>query len=281
MQKNRIIAGFTIISVVLTILVSYMIYRYMSPSRQTIYVFNGAYSAGDQVTASMLTPIQVDSTITISGRKADVSEQFITPAEYNEIVKSGDSLRMDVGEGMPLTMSMLSVIGGSSIEMNMKPSSIAVTVSVDNVTGISSELKEGSRVNIYSTTNAGVSLILQNMRILTVNKPGGDLESVTVETNLEQSLQLIYYSTYGHIYLGLIDGSGYQAEESDIPSFAGYQVAVDEVTDMTEVPEDNSTVVTDDPDLEDSLFGTGIQEDGDNSGTEAETEAGTENVPLE
>ena len=151
----------------------------------------------------MLTPIQVDSTITVSGRKADVSEQFVTSSEYAEIIKSGDSLRMDVGEGMPLTMSMLSVIGGSSIEMNMKPSSIAVTVAVDNVTGISQDLKEGSRVNVYCTTDTGVSLILQNMRVLTVNKPDGELSSVTIETDLQQSMQLIYYSIMGKFTLAL------------------------------------------------------------------------------
>lgn len=222
MQKNKIIIGFSAVSILLTVLVCYLIYSYMSPSRQTIYVFNGSYSAGTQITADMLTPIQVDSTITVSGRRADISEQFITSAEYSEIISSGDSLRMDVGEGMPLTMSMLSVIGGSSIEMNMRPSSIAVTVGVDSITGISADLEEGSRVNVYSTTDSGVSLILQNMRILTVNRPDGELSSVTIETDLQQSMELIYYSIYGRIYLGLVDASGYQAAEGEIPSFNGY-----------------------------------------------------------
>lgn len=249
MQKNKIIIGFSAASILLTVLVCYLIYSYMSPSRQTIYVFNDSYSSGTQVTADMLTPIQVDSTITVSGRKADVSEQFITSSEYAEIIKSGDSLRMDVGEGMPLTMSMLSVIGGSSIEMNMKPSSIAVTVAVDNVTGISQDLKEGSRVNVYSTTDTGVSLILQNMRVLTVNKPDGELSSVTIETDLQQSMQLIYYSIYGKIYLGLVDASGYQAAEDGILSFSGYGYDDDMVTDDSQLFTNDGTYGDEDADL--------------------------------
>lgn len=249
MQKNKIIIGFSAASILLTVLVCYLIYSYMSPSRQTIYVFNDSYSSGTQVTADMLTPIQVDSTITVSGRKADVSEQFVTSSEYAEIIKSGDSLRMDVGEGMPLTMSMLSVIGGSSIEMNMKPSSIAVTVAVDNVTGISQDLKEGSRVNVYSTTDTGVSLILQNMRVLTVNKPDGELSSVTIETDLQQSMQLIYYSIYGKIYLGLVDASGYQAAEDGILSFSGYGYDDDLVTDDSQLFTNDGTYGDEDADL--------------------------------
>lgn len=249
MQKNKIIIGFSAASILLTVLVCYLIYSYMSPSRQTIYVFNDSYSSGTQVTADMLTPIQVDSTITVSGRKADVSEQFVTSSEYAEIIKSGDSLRMDVGEGMPLTMSMLSVIGGSSIEMNMKPSSIAVTVAVDNVTGISQDLKEGSRVNVYSTTDTGVSLILQNMRVLTVNKPDGELSSVTIETDLQQSMQLIYYSIYGKIYLGLVDASGYQAAEDGILSFSGYGYDDDMVTDDSQLFTNDGTYGDEDADL--------------------------------
>lgn len=270
MQKNKIIIGFTAASILLAILVSYLIYSYMSPTRQTVYVFNDSYSAGTQITADMLTPIQVDSTITVSGRKADVSEQFVTSYEYGEIIKSGDSLRMDVGEGMPLTISMLSVIGGSSIEMNMKPSSIAVTVGVDSITGISSDLKEGSRVNIYSTTDTGVSLILQNMRILTVNKSDGELSSVTIETDLQQSMQLIYYSVYGKIYLGLVDATGYQADESGVPSFSGYGYSTE-----TEAATESSFSLDSDDGLSASLFSSG-----DLGGTEAETEAEPETDTL-
>lgn len=286
MQKNKIIIGFSAASILLTVLVCYLIYSYMSPSRQTIYVFNDSYSSGTQVTADMLTPIQVDSTITVSGRKADVSEQFITSSEYAEIIKSGDSLRMDVGEGMPLTMSMLSVIGGSSIEMNMKPSSIAVTVAVDNVTGISQDLKEGSRVNVYSTTDTGVSLILQNMRVLTVNKPDGELSSVTIETDLQQSMQLIYYSIYGKIYLGLVDASGYQAAEDGILSFSGYGYDDDLVTDDSQLftndgtyGDEDADLYTNGSDLSGDLFSNGDfgQDVSDNAEDEsAETEAAEE-----
>lgn len=213
MKKNKIIAAFAIVAIVLTILTCYLIYHYLSPNRGTIYVFKSNYPAGTQLTKDMLAPVQVDSTITVAGGRGKIEDQFVTPSQYQQYTTSGDSLRMDVAAGMPLTPSMLSQIGGSSVEMNMQPSSVAVTISVDAITGVTNELKPGSRVNIYTAMDSGIRLILQNMRILATYYSGDSLYGVSVETTKEESMQLIYAASYGSIYLGLVDMNGYQAEE--------------------------------------------------------------------
>ena len=59
----------------------------------------------------------------------------------------------------------------------------------------------------------GIRLILQNMRILATYYSGDALYGVSVETTKEESMQLIYAASYGSIYLGLVDMSGYMAEE--------------------------------------------------------------------
>lgn len=220
-SKNRIIVTFIICTILFTIMACFLIYHYMSPMRETIYVFNDAYSAGEQISANMLTPLQVDTTIIAAGKNSDVGSQFVTPAEYADIVRSGDSLRIDVGKGMPLTTSMLSVSGGSSVEMNMTSDAIAVTVEVNKYTGITNDLKEGARVNVYANINSSIHLIQQNKRVLEVYKNDGELTGISLEENIYESMELIYAVTNGDIYLGLVDGTGYQSSEGDDPVYTG------------------------------------------------------------
>ena len=140
--------------------------------------------------------------------KTDTASRFVTGGDIQTVLNTGDSLRMDVAEGMPLTLSMLSVNGGSSVEMNMDPSKIAVTVPVTAITGVTNDLKEGSRVNIYATgvnENGGTTLLFQNMRVLTVQKDAnGGLSSATIEVDANQSLKLIYAANYSSIYFGCL-----------------------------------------------------------------------------
>ncbi len=265
-SKNRIIAIFIACTVIFTVLACFMIYRYMSPMRGTIYVFNNAYSAGEQISADMLTPLQVDTTIIAAGKSSDVGSQFVTPAEYADIVRSGDSLRIDVGKGMPLTTSMLSVSGGSSVEMNMTSDAIAVTIQVDKYTGITNDLKEGARVNVYANINSGIHLIQQNKRVLEVYKNDGALSGISLEENIYESMELIYAATNGKIYLGLVDGTGYQASEGDDPSYNGDDLrnpTEDEWSDFVSSFNEEQQDITDE----------------DITETPAETELETEAVP--
>ena len=200
----------------------FMIYRYLNPQRTTIYVFNNSYAAGTPLTEGMLTPMQADSTIVLNSRRAGTALQFVTNADYQTVIQSGDALRMDVGQGTPLMFSMLSVTGGSPVEMSMKPSSIAVTIPVSNITGITPDIRNGSKVNIYLSMNNTTTLLMENMRILSLQKKDGALSGATIECDIDQSLILINSATYGSIYLGLVDGNGYQYSEVENPNFLNF-----------------------------------------------------------
>ena len=136
---------------------------------------------------------------------------------------------------MPLTTSMLSVSGGSTVEMNMKSDAIAVTVPVNENTGITNDLKEGSHVNIYANLDSKISLIQQNKRILEVFKSDGIITGVSVEENINESMELIYAVTNGSIYLGLVDATGYQSTEGADPTYSPYDtVNIDETETVPE-----------------------------------------------
>ena len=194
---------------------------YMKPQKTTVYTFKDNYKAGTEVTSDMLTAVQCDSKIVTAGKKTDTSSRFVTGANLKAVLNSGDSLRMDVSEGMPLTLSMLSVNGGSTVEMNMDPTKVAVTVPVTNVSGVTNDLKEGSRVNIYAmgVDTPGTTLLFQNMRVINTQKDNGTLSSATIEVDVDQSLKLVYAANYSTIYLGLVDSTGYEATDNAEPSY--------------------------------------------------------------
>ena len=220
MSKNKKIIIILIIAVLLALLTGYAVVSFLSPHRTTIYVFKTAYRIGTAITSDMLVPVQVDSSMVVAGRNTSVSEKFITSNEIRALLESGDSLKVSVGEGTPLMKSLLSISGGNSIMMSMSPSSVAVTVDVDNTTGITKELYSGAAVNVYVTSySGGTFLLFENMRVLDINrKNDGSLQSATLEVTNEQAVKLINSTKNGAIHLGLINPNGYQYEDgsSDI-----------------------------------------------------------------
>ena len=221
--KNKKIIMILLTALVIAVIGGIALYMYLVPQKTTVYVFNDNYQAGTALTEKMLTPVQADSKIVVAGKNSNTSSRFVTGADIKAVLNSGDSLRMDVAEGMPLTLSILSVTGGSSVEMNMDPAKIAVTVPVTSITGVTKDLKEGSRVNIYTTGGDanGTTLLFQNMRVLSVEKDSnGELSSATIEESTDESLKLVYAANTSSIYFGLVDSSGYEYTEEKTPSYA-------------------------------------------------------------
>jgi len=257
MQKNKIISILLTCAVLFSAFAGFLIYHYMAPTRATIYVFNADYSSGTQITKDMLTPLQVDSTIVSGGSSGTASTVFVTPSDYAAVIRAGDSLRIDVGEGMPLTTSMLSVTGGSKIEMNMKSDMIAVTIPVDNITGVTNELKDGAYVNIYATDGDTTVMLQQMKRILEVFRSDSEITGVALEESKRESMELINAVSTKSIYLGLIDNTGYQVSEGSDDPYYTYE-APNKETDEEPVTTDLSDYL---PEYTDSL-----------EETEAETE---------
>lgn len=214
-KKDNKIVMTMVIAGILTILLCFGLFQFLMPQRTTVYVFKQSYNAGTALKEEMLSPMQVDSKIVLAGNRYDAGNQYVTPDQYQKILKKGDSLRVEVSKGMTLTTSMLTTAGGTSVEANMKKSSIAVTVPVTNTTGVTKEIKPGTYVNVYVSTEIGTSLLYEKMRVLEVYRSNGDLNGVSLETNQEQSMKLIYSAKYGEIHLGIVDGSGYQFNEGE------------------------------------------------------------------
>ena len=215
MKRNSKILIILSVAVIFAAAASFCIYQFLAPQRSTVYVFKDAYEAGTTLTADMLTPLQVDSNIVAAGTKAPVGQQFVTAQDIETLLRSGDSLKSNVGKGTPLMPSLLSATGGNAIEMAMQSTAVAITIDVSPTTGITNDLTPGTSVNVYVTYHTGsTQLLFEKMRILAVHKAGsgGTLSGVTLELSKEEAIRLINATKNGSIYLGLINVGGYQSE---------------------------------------------------------------------
>lgn len=215
MSKNKIISILILCATVLSILAGVMIYHYMAPNRAYIMVFNDDYKAGTLLNINMVTSLEIDARIMNGGKDTTVDTAFVTPTEFSTIQSQAGSLRMDVGEGMPLTRAMLDVTGGSKLQLNMNSEKIAVTIPINSITGVTNDLKDGSMVNIYVTRDGYTQLLQQKAKVLEVFRSDNGLSGVAIEENVAGSMALIDAEQNGSIYLGLINENGYTKAKGD------------------------------------------------------------------
>lgn len=217
--KNRKIILVILVAVLCCVIATFGLYKILTPQRTTVYVFNNNYSAGTLVTENMLTPVEIDRTIVVNSNQLSAGDYFVTATNFRSVMTSAGVLRNDVYSGNALMTSMLTTTGGNSIEMTMKSNAVAVTIGVNYVSGVTPELSAGSRVNVYVTYDTGTTLLLQNIRVLSVGYDGG-INSVTLEVDISQSLQLINAYANGSVHLGLVDATGYQYSEYNMPTYS-------------------------------------------------------------
>lgn len=210
MLKNKKILFAVAIAAITMISACLLLIGFMQPMRTTFYVFRENYKAGTTITSSMLTPVQADSRIVLAGGTADSELYFITNKNLAENIKAGDVLRVDVKQGEAMLISHIASQGNNEVEVKMSPNSVAVTIPVSNITGITADLKSESHVNVYVSYDSGeTSLLLENIRVLSVAKNETELEGVTLELTKDQAPIVIEAMNLGDLYLGLVNADGY------------------------------------------------------------------------
>lgn len=217
--RNKKILIVILAALLFCAIATFGVYQILTPQRTTIYVFNDNYAAGTLVTEKMLTSVEVDSNIVVSGNRLSTGDYYVTSANYKSVLTSAGVLRNDVYAGNALMSTMLTTTGGNRIEMTMKKNAVAVTIGANFITGITNELSAGSRVNVYANYNDSTTLLLESVRVLSVGRESGVINSLTLEVDISQSLLLIHAYTYGSIHLGLVDATGYQYSTSKMPTY--------------------------------------------------------------
>lgn len=208
--KNRKMLIAIAIAVTAAIFAGMLVITSLSSQKTTVYVFKNNYEAGTAVTSDMFSPLQIDSKILMAGAKGSVSTALITRETFTSSVKNGDVLKLDVTAGTPLMKSLLSSAANNDVEIRMDPTSVAVTIAVNNTTGVTNAIKPESHVNVYATySSGGTYLLLENERVLSVIVKDGVLSGITLELNNEKAIKVINAANGGKLYCGLVNGNGY------------------------------------------------------------------------
>lgn len=210
MLKNKKIIVVIVIALVCLIAATICLIAFLTPARTTFYVFKADYKAGTVITKNMLAPIEADSKLVVAAGNADATAYYITTENFTNVIKAGDALRCDVRKGEALMLTHISSQGGTDIEIKMAPSSVAVTIPVSNITGVTHNLDAEAHVNVYAMYGSGsVDLVLENIRVLSVAKSDSALEGVTLELTKEQATIALEAINIGSTYLALVDSEGY------------------------------------------------------------------------
>ena len=209
-MKNKKI--FVVIAIALACLIAATVclIAFLRPTRTTYYVFKGSYSAGTKITRDMLVPVEADAKIVVAAAETDAEAYYVTVNNFAQKVKNGDTLRCDVQKGEALMPAHIASQGGTDIEIKMAPSSVAITIPVSNITGVTEDLASEAHVNVYAMYSSGsVGLVLENVRVLSVAKSESSLEGVTLELNNQNAEVVLQAINVGSVYLALVNADGY------------------------------------------------------------------------
>lgn len=207
LTKSGKIVLLLFLAALLAIVAGVCIYKYCNSQKEFLYVFNNNYSAGTRITQNMFTSVEVDKVITENGKAGLANDRYVTAENLNKLINSNSYLLYDVKVGQAFTYAMTTNLGKTSIEYALGEDMIAVTIPINSISGVTSELRAGNLVNIYSSSNGSTNLVLNKMKIIAVDKNEGELSSVTFECTDTQAQSLIYAQTYSTIYFGLVNES--------------------------------------------------------------------------
>lgn len=210
--------------ILLAAIVGYGAWTYLSGAKTTIYYFNDNYPAGAKIYEDMVTPLQVDSSMVNNMAVQGNGSNFVTDSNKSEVI--GDTLKVDVAKGSPFMTIQTDKFSASPAEVRLKENNVAITITANNITGVTPWMVVGTRVNVYTffATGEGESKgtveyqALQNVNVIDVqyseksNEGTGTpaLAGVTLELTPEQAMQVNYAEKVGAIRLGIVKNGHYK-----------------------------------------------------------------------
>lgn len=199
-------------------LIAYFTYDYLKGSKTKIYLFANDYEAGTVITQDMLVTLEVDATMVDNLAYSNAEAKYVTPNDLKQIVSAGDTLGADVFYGTPFMTTQTSTIGGSAVERRLGDYMTAITIPVNNISGVSPEISAGAKINIYScyeTENYEIEeLLFQNVKILEVQATGDsssgyNLSAITIELKPEDALKILHSINFRKIDITLLKSGKY------------------------------------------------------------------------
>lgn len=196
-------------------------YELLSASKTVIYVFNDDFKAGNEITQNMLVSTEADTSFVNHFDEVSGGKGYVTSNTIGEVV--GSYLAQDVSKGSPLYKSATSKYAGTTAEVKLEDSKVAMTVPVDNISVGGPDARSGSYVNVYAgfSQNNVITeeLLLEKIKVLDIvytqlkndNTNAPVIEGATLEVKAEDTVRLAKAIQFGTIRLGIVKADTYQS----------------------------------------------------------------------
>ena len=194
----------------------------MSTAKTNIYLFKDKYEAGTKISKDMFISLEVDADMVTElayKTKGTADAKYVTSNDLSKIIENGDSLGVDVYKGTPFMTTETTDIGGSTVERRLGEYKTALTIPVNNISGVSPEIEAGARINIYAsyTTESYQveQLLFQNVKILDVQatgtaEDGYTLSGFTIELEPQDAIKLLHAINNWKIDITLLKTGSYE-----------------------------------------------------------------------
>jgi len=225
MQRHRVLLAFGI-AWLSALLLSWWVYKRTTapPSRDLVYVVAASQDlpVGRRIQAGDLKLIALDRKDQPKGaflKTADIVDRsVVVPMAASELVLNGKLAGKGSGEGLSALI---------------EPGTRAISVQVNEISGVSGFIQPGTRVDvlftrIFSSGDAATTTLLQNVKVIAYGRqldPGAkvdprDTSRPTVATLLvtqEQAEKLVLAGQRGRIQLALRNGLDHEVTRSSDP----------------------------------------------------------------
>ena len=203
-------------------LIAFLSYTYLSTAKTNIYLFKNNYEAGSKITKDMFLTLEVDANMVTDlayATRGTIDAKYVTSDDLAAIIDKGDYLGVDVYKGTPFMTTQTATIGGSTVERRLSDYKTAITIPVNNISGVSPEINAGARINIYasySTESFQVEeLLFQNVKILDVQATGNEedgyvLSAFTIEVDPQDAMKLLHAINNWKIDITLLKSGAYE-----------------------------------------------------------------------
>ncbi len=131
-------------------------------------------------------------------KKQAIPRKYVAGGKVTKLGQiSGKILNVPLTKGEQLTLdNFKSAVSKGMLAYNLKKGEVAVTISVNKISGVDNRLNPGDKVSIYATFNAATAdtaftrLLLTNITVINEEKPGSKKTGSAATASQKQSLTL-------------------------------------------------------------------------------------------
>lgn len=206
--------------------IAYLSYQFLGSTKTIMYVFANNYEAGTKITRNMFEEVEVDESIVTNLNYKNQNNGkpcFVTKASLDTIINKGEYLGVDVYQGTPFMTTETASYSVSTVERRLSDYKTAITIPVNNLSGVSPEIQAGARINIYASYSTEsyevVQLLFQNVKILDVQSTGDSsagytLTGFTIEVDPNDAMKLLHAINNWDIDITLLKSGAYDVMTS-------------------------------------------------------------------